>query len=112
MLDLSVPLICLALNIYHESRADPLEGQLAVAVVTINRAHRKKNKVCSVVFAKAQFSWTDMEDWYPYDEKAWQRSLVVARLSWEIGDFTRRSTHFHTFKVQPKWSYNKVCTGI
>ena len=30
-------LVCLALNIYHEAKNQPLIGQIAVAQVTINR---------------------------------------------------------------------------
>ena len=32
-------LLCLALNIYHEARGEPLKGQIAVASVTMNRAN-------------------------------------------------------------------------
>ena len=33
---------CLALNIYHESRNQPLAGQMAVALVTLNRVRDKR----------------------------------------------------------------------
>ena len=32
---------CLALNIYHEARGEPIVGQEAVAYVTINRMHHE-----------------------------------------------------------------------
>ena len=41
---------CLARNIYHEARGEPLEGQYAVAEVTMNRkARTPSSTVCSVV---------------------------------------------------------------
>src|SRR3546814_10874082 len=42
---------CLAATIYHESRAEPLEGQLAVAEVVINRTQSPsfRRTICGVV---------------------------------------------------------------
>ena len=45
-------LLCLSLNIYYEAGYEPPEAQMAVALVTLNRAHHKQTKVCNVVFAK------------------------------------------------------------
>jgi len=53
-------LYCLAMNIYHEARAEPIAGQYAVADVTINRTldTRYPNTVCEVVMqAKMKESW-------------------------------------------------------
>lgn len=109
MLDLSIPLVCLALNIYHESRADPLIGQLAVGLVTLNRAHHRKDKICEVVFADRQFSWTLLPDWAPRDQKAWQRSIKTAKTTLKIEDFTRGSTYFHASYMRPKsWNWSKL----
>jgi spore germination cell wall hydrolase CwlJ-like protein len=51
---------CLAKNIYHEAGIEPTEGKFAVAQVTLNRLRKGTwgNNICSVVYAKAQFSWT------------------------------------------------------
>lgn len=51
---------CLAQNIYHESRGEPIRGQLAVAFVTLNRMEDERfpDSICGVVFQKGQFSWT------------------------------------------------------
>ncbi|NIO43392.1 MAG: hypothetical protein GTO41_26515, partial [Burkholderiales bacterium] len=45
---------CLALNVYHEARGEPMAGQYAVAEVTMNRvaSRRYPNTVCKVVFQK------------------------------------------------------------
>ena len=34
-------LICLAMNIYHEARSEPIAGRVAVAEVTLNRVESK-----------------------------------------------------------------------
>ena len=48
---ISAALMCMALNIYHESRSEEMRGQVAVANVTLNRVASNKwpNDVCSVV---------------------------------------------------------------
>lgn len=53
---------CLTENIYHESRGEPVEGQIAVAATTLNRlmSDRYPDTVCDVVYEKGQFSWTNM----------------------------------------------------
>lgn len=50
--------VCLAANIYFEARNQPVEGQFAVAYVTINRAKANNTSICSEVLKPAQFSWT------------------------------------------------------
>lgn len=42
---------CLALNIFHEAASEPLEGQVAVAMVTLNRVldGRWGSSVCAVI---------------------------------------------------------------
>lgn len=47
---------CLAENIYFEARNEPLEGQYAVAFVTMNRVNSKDfpNDICGVVKQKTQ----------------------------------------------------------
>jgi spore germination cell wall hydrolase CwlJ-like protein len=51
---------CLVKNIYHEAGVEGMEGKLAVAHVTLNRLKtgRWGDSLCSVVHARAQFSWT------------------------------------------------------
>lgn len=54
---------CLAHNIYFEARSEPIDGQLAVAYVTLNRVESKlfPNSICNVVQQRrrnvCQFSW-------------------------------------------------------
>ena len=51
---------CLTSNIYYEARGESLQGQRAVAQVTLNRVKSKNypKTVCGVVMQKHQFSWT------------------------------------------------------
>ena len=110
-MDLTIPLICLALNIYHESRMEPLVGQLAVGIVTLNRAHYRKDKICEVVFKDRQFSWTLLPEWAPRNQQAWTRSLHVAKSSFKVQDFTGGATHFHATYVHPRWARNMEYLG-
>ena len=54
---------CLAKNIYFEARGEPVEGQVAVAFVTLNRVESQEfpNTICEVVEQRrgriCQFSW-------------------------------------------------------
>ena len=43
---------CLAMNVYHEARNQPLAGQMAVISVTVNRVNDKRfpNSICGVVY--------------------------------------------------------------
>ena len=53
---------CLAKNVFYEAGVESLQGKLAVAHVTWNRVtHPKRwgNTVCSAVYRKNQFSWTN-----------------------------------------------------
>ena len=53
------PLVCLALNVYFESRDQPLIGQFAVAETVLNRVHSEDfpDDVCEVVFQGETYSW-------------------------------------------------------
>ena len=72
-------LYCLAMNIYHEARAESIAGQYAVADVTINRTldTRYPNTVCKVVMqAKMKESWKTKQ--YP-DLSDSQRKYIPIR---------------------------------
>lgn len=58
-------LYCMALNIYHEARADHIAGQYAVADVVLNRVEdtRYPNSICEVIKqAKYKESWKTKQD--------------------------------------------------
>lgn len=103
--------LCLALNLYHEGdKTEPLTGLFAIAQVTLNRAHRDPAKVCEVVQAYKQFSWT-LSPPKVEDGPAWQRAQEVARLSLSMQDFTGGATHFHALYVNPYWRSDMVILG-
>lgn len=102
---------CLAKNIYHESRNQPLEGQIAVAQVTLNRVRNPQfqNTVCGAVYAPSQFSWTLDKRKRVRDQQAWRASVNIARAvltqSFKLPDFP--ALYFHTPQVNPRWSRGK-----
>jgi len=53
--------LCLAKNIFFESRGESIVGQISVGQVTINRVVDGSwgNSICKVVYSNKQFSWTD-----------------------------------------------------
>ena len=72
---------CLALNVYHEARNQTIDGQYAVAHVTMNRVASSKHadNICDVVYANKQFSWTwTLTDTTPDDQKAYDLAYTIA----------------------------------
>lgn len=109
-------LACLAENIYHEARGEGLQGQIAVAQVTMNRVKsgRFQNTVCKAVYAPSQFSWTLNKTRAKKDSKAWQASLAVARAvlsqSVRLPDF--QALYFHTRQVRPSWANRLTVVAV
>jgi len=116
---------CLAMNIYHEARGEPLGGQFAVAFVTMNRVAsvRYPSSVCSVVWQRSQFSWTrDGKSDRPRDRKAWERSKTLAKhiyknyhkfmdISRGAVDITRGALYYYAYEqVNPYWAKTKKAT--
>ncbi len=111
----SADLSCLALNVYHEARNQPLEGQLAVAHVTLNRLDesRTATSICEVVFKGRDFSWTSDPQKLtsaPTDTTAWQIAQWVAKMAVarRDADPVRGSTYFHATSVAPRWARGLV----
>ena len=100
-------LLCLALNIYHESRGEPENGQIAVAMVTMNRAQWQPEKICEVVYEHRQFSWTHSQAKpQRMEEAAWRKAKRIAKevLKGQHDDISDGATHFHAHHIRPKWS--------
>lgn len=107
-------LTCLALNVYHEARSEPLAGQLAVAQVTLNRAasERYPDTVCDVVWQRKQFSWThDGKSDKPREAQAWAQAQEVASIVYHgtltLDELTPDVLHYHADWVTPQWAHNK-----
>lgn len=103
---------CLVRNVYQESRGEPFQGQVAVALVTLNRtkSERFPNTICGVVYQKNQFSWTRNYSKVKVNPVQWQAAKDAAFSAYmgvtTLGDF--RATHFHNNKVNPRWKLRKV----
>jgi N-acetylmuramoyl-L-alanine amidase len=97
---------CLAKNIYHEARGESLKGQVAVALVTLNRTKHENypGTVCGVVYDKGQFSWTSAPTRI-VNNTAWKSSIELAEAVLE-GNITLpnfNALYFHNVSIRPKW---------
>lgn len=123
---------CLALNIYFEARDQTIKGQMAVALVTINRVNSKRfpNTICQVV---KQANWKNGKvvkhrchfSWYcdglpdkPKNKIAWKVALTISKAMlelpgahiknygkrWTVNDFLNGATHYHRNDVDPYWN--------
>ncbi len=106
---------CLATAIYHESRGEPISGQIAVAEVILNRVENRQypNSVCAVTNQgkgtgrACQFS-------YACDGRSDAMTSIGARLRAEKlarlmldgmpRSITDGATHFHATYVSPSWA--------
>tara|TARA_R110001606_G_scaffold362240_1_gene516008 strand:- start:789 stop:1211 length:423 start_codon:yes stop_codon:yes gene_type:complete len=112
-------LVCLSLNVYHEARDQPLEGQIAVAQVTMSRVASDvfPDDVCGVVWQPSQFSWThDGKSDKPKEKKAWETAKAIAQIvsTNDIKDETTGATDYHADYVAPYWAkgyYHTVTIG-
>jgi len=112
---------CLAENVYFEARGEPLDGQYAVAEVTLNRTHAQHfpHTVCAVVYETrwdpirrrhvADFSWTELGALSPQDGPAWKQAMVVADAVYE--DLRPRvvpnALYYHATSVRPDWARSR-----
>lgn len=103
---------CLAASVYFESKTEPLEGQLAVAEVVLNRAKsgRFASSICGVVFQKGQFSFVRGGGFPPINRSgyAWREAVAIAQIAMNDHWDSRASKalFFHARRVSPGW--NKV----
>jgi N-acetylmuramoyl-L-alanine amidase len=98
-------LLWLTLNVYHEARSEPQIAQMAVALVTLNRASDQQQHISTVVRQPSQFSWTGQKaSFLPDDPKAFMTCLESVYLALQSEDFTGGATHFHRDSVRPTWA--------
>lgn len=106
---------CLAQAIYFEARGEPIEGQIAVAQVVLNRLAdpHYPHTICHVVYQhelwrhRCQFSFAcDGKSDKPRKGIAWMRARYIADLAVNgmlenvVGD----STHYHADYSHPEWA--------
>jgi N-acetylmuramoyl-L-alanine amidase len=99
---------CLAVAVYYESKGEPLEGQLAVAQVVLNRVDSGKwaSSVCKVVYQRGQFSFTwDRTPDSPRESQMWRTAQAIATIAktnaWR--EIVPDATSFHATRVAPGW---------
>lgn len=105
---------CLAIGVYYESKGEPLEGQLAVAEVILNRAKsgRFPASVCGVLTQRGQFSFVRGGRLIqpPAGARAWKTALAVAQVARDDAWDSRVSNalFFHARYVSPGWRRARV----
>ena len=112
-------LMCMALNIFFEARSEPIQGQIAVAEVTLNRVASDDypNTICEVVLQEnsqgCQFSWwCDGKSDSPKEHNSFQTSKSLAKLMIHEGQYISvvgdEVTHYHSTSVEPYWADKMV----
>ncbi len=100
---------CLAGAIYFESKGEPLEGQLAVAEVVINRSQSGKypKTLCGVIKQRHQFSFIRAGQFPPIQRAtaAWRKAVAIAHIALrDLADSrAAKAMFFHAKYVSPKW---------
>lgn len=108
---------CLAASVYFESKSEPLEGQLAVAEVVLNRTNaggRFPKSICGVVFQPSQFSFVRGNGFPPINRSSlhWKRAVAIAQIAMEDSWDSEASDalYFHARRVSPGWRKTRVAT--
>ncbi len=106
---------CLAQGVYFESKGEPLEGQLAVAEVIINRARsgRFASSVCGVLTQRGQFSFVrGGRIPQPSNSQQWRTAVAIARVALDDAWDSRASNalFFHATRVSPGWNRARVAS--
>ena len=114
-------LICLARNVYHEARGEPIAGQHAVAEVTLNRVASRHfpRTVCEVVYEKrfdsirnrliGAFSWTELDSVSRPTGIAWQHAVRAAEAVYDNQQdpTVRGALFYHADNIEPNWAKSK-----
>lgn len=100
---------CLAYSIFREAGTLSENAQLAVGQVHINRLKEGSwgDRMCEVVYSKAQFSWT-MEKYVAWSDSQKSKFIKQAK-DLMNGERVKKLDsedilHYHATYVQPKWA--------
>jgi N-acetylmuramoyl-L-alanine amidase len=103
---------CVATAVYFESQGEPLEGQLAVAQVVLNRAASGQYpaSLCAVVKQRKQFSFVRSGRFpriYPACE-GWRNAQAITRIATQKLTSTVPTSvlWYHANYVAPSWRLN------
>lgn len=104
--EMSSELKCLATAVYFEARGEPLEGQLAVAQVILNRVAtgRFASSICGVVNQPGQFTYSRSRA--PATTSAdWKIAQAIAAIAQDgTREIAPRAIAFHAARLAPNWS--------
>ena len=122
---------CLAQNVYYEAGYEPTKGQIAVAMVTLNRVYSGDypKSICGTMTQKfeetCQFSWYCDEykrtkaisyRYTKHEKEVFEHARAVATYAYmnyeKIEDVTKGAMFFHTKEVKPQWKNVRVTTVI
>jgi len=105
----------LTINVYHEARNQPEQGQILVCKVVLNRVKDKRwpSTVKGVVWQHKQFSWTlEPRLWHVNGRDKYKTLLTCAKsawkayLQWRVGSRAGGINHYHRYDVYPVWREN------
>lgn len=117
----AIDLRCLAENIYFEARGESLQGQFAIAEVTMNRlaSPHFPDTICEVVHDTrwdrvrrrlvAHFSWTAFELRSEPTGPAWDQAMEVATAVYDnhYTPVMPSALFYHATYVHPYWANSK-----
>lgn len=107
---------CLASAIFYEARSEPLEGQLAVAQVILNRVDsgRFASTICGVVRQPGQFSFVrgGAIPAIAPTSRDWREALAIARIAQARlhSSSASNALFFHATHVNPRWRLSRIAS--
>jgi len=121
----ALDLECLAENIYFEARGEPLDGQRAVAEVTLNRTRSPyfPHTICAVVHETqwdplrrrlvAHFSWTELGALSEPTGSAWKQAMTVASAAYDdtYTQVVPGALFYHATSIRPDWARTKTAVA-
>ena len=121
----ALDLECLAENIYFEARGEPLDGQRAVAEVTLNRTRSPyfPHTICAVVHETqwdplrrrlvAHFSWTELSALSEPTGSAWKQAMTVASAAYDdtYTQVVPGALFYHATSIRPDWARTKTAVA-
>ena len=104
---LSGALLCLAMVVNGEARGEPLYGQVAVAMVVLNRAHETRRETCEESRRYAQFVRRTGKG---MDESFYAANIARQLYPWLPAQL-RDNWYFHTTDVNPRYGHYNQSIG-